>query len=550
MTVSSTRRRGNPAGEPAAQLGPADQSPSDSQAGRGSTSLLERVNPGTAIDLRLMAESALRSAAAMFAGFVATTAVALVLWTMTPDAIGGPEPFVRGAAGAYVLAHFGDVSIDGAQLTMTPLLLPMLFAAVVILGTVRGRPAGASMRDELVSIGVGALSYGILVTVVALTLAPVGARDGLVGLWAAALAAVALTAGSATRPGAVQERILDALPGWARAGGRAGAVALGCLLGGAAVVVAVALVLSFSTAAEVTDSMAGDFGGGLGLTVVGLGYLPNAVLAAVGFISGVGFRVGAGSYSPFGSIPADLPPLPLLAVVPADTGTTPFGLATMAIPIVAGVFAGISVIRNIRSARSRLQAVLVAGGVTGLVAGLLVALAGGGVVGGQWAQIGADGWRVGGVNALVVIVVAGAWVLAAGGGGARRAVLTGVLDLLPTRNSPDSPVPDSPVTDSPVNGDVDGEDELDADDYPNDELDADDDLIGQDADADDTVVDDHEDGDYEVADSDADLPDPDEDPDEISVLISVLIPVLIPVPIPPAAALRSDPARGAPGCGC
>ena len=361
----------------------------------------------------ILVEGAFRGALAMLAGFAATAALALVLWTITPTSTSGPEPQLSGAVAAYVLAHFGDIRIGAATLTLTPLLLTVLFGLLLAFGPGRGRIAGSTVAGELLSVGSGAVTYAVLVTVAALTLGPTGARDGWVALWSLVFAAAALGSGMWWHGSAVRTSVAERVPSWVRAGVGAAAGAVVVLIGGAALAVAGALVTSFATAAELNATVANSVGDGIALTVVGIGYLPNLVLAAVGYLTGTGFTVGAGSYSPFGSVPADLPPFPVLAAVPTSTDRSSIGLLLLIVPVLAGLTAALLVNRRVAERQDRALAVLIAAGGTGLITGLLVWSATGGVVGGPWPQMGANGWWAGLVAAVAVLVIAGAWVLAA-----------------------------------------------------------------------------------------------------------------------------------------
>ena len=371
-------------------------------------------HPDRAEVSRAAADGALRSALVMFIGFVATAACGLALWALTPGTDIGAEAAVRAATAAYVLAHFGHVGIDGAGLSLSPLLLPLVFGLLLAVGPGRGRPATASAVAEGASVAAGAVSYAALVVVAAVTLAPPGVAVLGAAVGAFVLAGVALGIGMLRRGGSLPALMSDRLPGWATVGLRAGCAAALTAVAGAGLVLAVGLALSFTTATDLASTLSDGAGDAIGLALAGLAYLPNAVLATVGYTTGVGFDIGPGRYSPFGSVPADLPPFPLLAAVPANTGLSVPGLVAMLVPVAAGVVAGHAVLRRVTDRRDRCAAVGVAAATAGLVIGLLVWAASGGVSGGVWPHIGAVGWRVGPVLGAIVLVVAGAWVLAAG----------------------------------------------------------------------------------------------------------------------------------------
>lgn len=419
-------------------------------------------------------EAAARGALAMFAGFVATVALGLLLWAVAPGTDLGAEPAVRAATAAYVLAHFGHVGIDGASLTLSPLLLPLLFGLLLAVGPGRGRALGSSATGEAVSVAAGAVSYAALVVVAAVTLAPPGVGVLGAAIGALVVSGTALGLGVLRRGPRLRELLAERLPLWATAGAAAGGAAALTVVAGAGLVFVVALGRHFTTAADLASTLSAGGGDAVGLALAGLAYLPNAILATVGYVTGVGFEIGPGRYSPFGSVPADLPPFPLLAAVPGSTGVSALGVATLIVPLAAGLVAGFVVQRRVTDRRDRFVAVAVAAGVAGLLGGLLVWAAAGGVSGGPWPHIGAVGGQVGPVLALAVLVVGWAWVAAAG----RSVAVAGGS----TGEALDAPA-DSPRTVDPQDVDSPGDD-------PDGHDLADHDPAGQGSDADDPA--DHE----------------------------------------------------------
>ena len=348
----------------------------------------------------------------MLAGLVAVVALAVTVWALNPSTGAGPLPVLRSAAAGYVLAHFGSISLGTAQLTAAPLAVPMMFGLLLVAASGRGRLTSASARAEAAAIAAGAISYALLVGVVVAVAAPPGARDYRAVLGALLLAGLAMMAGTFWRGDSLRLALLSRLPDAVRTGLRAGLAAASTLLGVAALVTAVALVMSFSRSAEVGTALGSGLGPGVGLTVAGAAYLPNALGAALGYVTGTGFGIGAGQYSPFGSVLADLPPFPLFAAVPQTAEPSPAGLVTLAGPVCAAVVAGISVLRRPQPRSAGVISVEVAAPIYGILLGVLSWLASGGVVGGAWPTMGATGWKVGAVAAGVVLVGAATWVLA------------------------------------------------------------------------------------------------------------------------------------------
>ena len=274
----------------------------------------------------------------------------------------------------------------------------------------------SSAADEATSVGAGAVAYAVVVGVITAVVAPSGAHELSAVLGALLLSLVCLSVGGLAPGHALRDVVLSRIPTYAVEGLRAGVAAALTTIATAALVLAVALALSFSDATDLASALGGGFGAGLGLVVVCLGYLPNAIGAALGYVTGTGFVVGDGQYSPFGSIPADLPPFPLLAAVPTTLGSSLIALLSLVGLPLAGVVAGWSLVRRLAGRRERLIGVGVAGGVAGVLSGGFSWLSSGGIRGGSWPVIGSVGWQVGVMVAASVLLVAGVWVLAAGAG--------------------------------------------------------------------------------------------------------------------------------------
>jgi hypothetical protein len=70
--------------------------------------------------------------------------------------------------------------------------------------------------------------------------------------------------------------------------------------------------------------------------------LPNFVIFAASWFTGVGFSIGAGSLiSPLGSAAGPLPAIPVLAVLPQ--GTLGFGMIAVVVPLVLAFFATLAI---------------------------------------------------------------------------------------------------------------------------------------------------------------------------------------------------------------
>ncbi|MBV9922981.1 MAG: hypothetical protein JOY78_19300, partial [Pseudonocardia sp.] len=125
------------------------------------------------------------------------------------------------------------------------------------------------------------------------------------------------------------------VPGWARVGVRGALFAVVALLGVGALMVLLALVIGAPSVAEAYRAVAPSFGAGVGVTLLALAYLPNAVVGGMSWALGPGVAVGSAAAAPlsaFAGVPSDFP---LLAALP--TATPPrWALAVLLLPIGVG----------------------------------------------------------------------------------------------------------------------------------------------------------------------------------------------------------------------
>lgn len=105
------------------------------------------------------------------------------------------------------------------------------------------------------------------------------------------------------------------------------------------------LLLAVNIAARWTDVIGVYQGlragvlGGAALTLGQLGFMPNLAAWSLAWSSGAGFNLGVGStVTPLETVVAPVPPIPLLAALPA--GNLGWGFAAIAIPVLGGLLAG------------------------------------------------------------------------------------------------------------------------------------------------------------------------------------------------------------------
>jgi hypothetical protein len=187
---------------------------------------------------------------------------------------------------------------------------------------------------------------------------------------------------------------------------RAGAVGITAALGLSALLLTAALVMSWADIVSVYQHLDAGIIGGVVLTVVELGLMPNFAGWALGWTSGAGFAIGTGSIiSPLETTVGPLPAVPVLAALPV--GGMEYGVAALMLPVVAGILAGWWFLREGEnhfdewlSLKIRARwftapvSTLLLGAFVGLVSGILAAgvvlITGGSAGVGRFVEVGAD----------------------------------------------------------------------------------------------------------------------------------------------------------------
>ncbi|MBM9467640.1 cell division protein PerM [Nakamurella leprariae] len=355
-----------------------------------------------------------RSVAVGAGSLLLVCGVTLLLWALTPESTGQPADALGAGVAVFAAANLVTVTVAGLSVTLVPLLLTLLIALTLGVSARRAAARPLGRAQELGAIAAGAGSSGLFVAVTTRSFTP----DGMIGpeafLPAAALALVAVGIGVLGPDSAWRAWLRGRTPGWLQAGFRAGLAGALALVAAGGLAVAAAVAASFTTAAGFLSAATPDGGSALGLTVLQVVLTPNAAVAALGYLTGVGLELGQASFSPFGSVPGPVPGLPLLAGVPHPTAPTAVGLAVLLLPLAVAGLVGHWVTRRVGHRRGRLGAVVAAAIVAGLVVAVLALVAGGGIAGSGVTgsatalSVGADPLRLGAVVAAGIAVVGGA----------------------------------------------------------------------------------------------------------------------------------------------
>ncbi|MGI9002576.1 MAG: cell division protein PerM [Pseudonocardia sp.] len=278
----------------------------------------------------------------------------------------------------WLAAHQIPLELSGRPLSVLPLLPTVAVFAIVAVGagwTVRC--LGGRLRADAGAVLAATAGAHAAVAVLGSALLP--QAEVAAAPWAAMVGA-GLVAGSAAAAGVVRACGLPAewvhrLPGWLRPALRGAAVALvGLAVSGAAVLLA-GLFLGAADVAAAYRELAPDAGAGLGVTLLALAYLPNAVLAGVSWALGPGVAVGTATASPFATGAGEPSSFPLLAALPT-TAPPSWAAVVLALPVAAGALAGLTCRRGAAQAQ-RLPSAAGAAVLTAVAVGLLASLAGG-----------------------------------------------------------------------------------------------------------------------------------------------------------------------------
>ena len=329
-------------------------------------------------------------------GLLAVVVPVLVLWAVDDRAGAGAVEALRTAGQLWLVAHGVTLEVPGGAYGLTPLGL-LLLPGWLLLRAGRASGPGAVWR-RAASVAGPYAGVGATVALLSGTGAVTTSLASAVG-WPLLLAAGAVIVGGTSRPTPDGLLRLD----------RPVLAATAVLVGAGALLVGASLAVHLPRAAELAGSSGPGVLGGLGLLLAGLALVPNAVLWGSSWLAGPGFAVGAGTaVGPFGHELGPVPALPLLAALPGGPVPGWVGALALAVPITAGLLAGVLVHRARPDASAVRTAVDAA--VVGLLPGALwtvLAWASGGPAGGErLTQVGPGPWSVG--LALALSVGAGA----------------------------------------------------------------------------------------------------------------------------------------------
>lgn len=355
------------------------------------------------------------AAAAAATSLVLAMAVALASWILASNGTGsGRQALAAGMLAVLGAAH-GGMTINGDPVGFVPLGATLIVAAPCwraggTLGAVAGRALDRRARALL--LGRSALAFALIMAILALVVHVGDNRADRIwtgfGAFALYLAAAAIPYARATAPERGHGEVSPAAVIM-----RAAGASLAVLLGASAALGGAATIHGAGRARELSEAVGGGGPSGLPLALIGVLCVPNAVIAALAYLVGPGFAIGAGtSFSAGAGATGAVPAFPLLAALPQGGGATPLVRAVMAAAFVGAGVAVVVVLRRRLPYPGPLALLLgsfAAAALTGLAAAALSWLGGGGLGSGRLADIGAAPLPVGvraGAGVLVVSLAA------------------------------------------------------------------------------------------------------------------------------------------------
>jgi hypothetical protein len=364
--------------------------------------------------------------ATLWAALLSYLPVAAVIGlARTLEGSGGLGGAAKAGLAGWLLGHGVPLGTSIGSLSLAPLLLTLLIlwrlnrAGLHVTRAIGARHSG-SPRAALLVAGTVGLCYAVLGAVAALIVdgrgtavsTPRAAFDFfLIGVLGALVGSLRGTDALA----ALARRCPPAL----RHGLRTGVVAALLILAAGAVFAGLSVALGGGQAAETIAAYRTGVAGQAGITLVSLAYGANGAVWAAAYLLGPGFLLGAGAAVRLTEVTVGtLPSLPLLAGLPSGPMGAA-GAALLAVPVLAGMFAGWLLTRRLARPRKTrpdqpvltatapawtlvLGSALLAGPVAGLLLGALAWMSSGSLGNGRLATVGPMPWSVALVATLVV----------------------------------------------------------------------------------------------------------------------------------------------------
>ncbi|MDO5736101.1 MAG: DUF6350 family protein [Propionibacteriaceae bacterium] len=338
--------------------------------------------------------------AVLAAGWLLMAGITALGWLTSPEAELNDALLL--ASDVLLLAHGVPVEVGGTPVSIMPLGLSLIMVVLALpvanlaarqaAGTKPGDGEAGRTRAQAQAIvarvaGTMAITHGVSAAILATALGVPGGTlrallggvvlSGVAGLWGASMA--------------VSFDFRRDWPGWVRAVPMAMSAAVLVCLAGGAVVLASALIAHRGRIGEIHAALEPGIAGTIILVLVQLLYLPNLVLWATAWVLGAGITLGDDSLLTMSVTDVGfLPAIPVFGAVGEPGLGGGVLLWWLLVGVVAGLVAAIMVV--MARPRARFDETALVGGLSGVVAGLLItvlcSLAGGGLGAARLAHVG------------------------------------------------------------------------------------------------------------------------------------------------------------------
>ncbi len=321
--------------------------------------------------------------------------VVLGTWVFAPLGSGRFGDVMRASAASWLLANGGSLRWQGATLSLPPLLGTVV---IVLFQRRAGRWLVSAVAGERISHLLQPLGFAVAAAISAQMLVIAAVSDGASQALTHNLLGAALVALVGFGWGVDRELALPRPPHVVMIG-RALRSFIAIVGAGSLLVLLVLGVAHHSAFGDVLSAVSADSTSSLQVLGLCLVFVPTALLWVAATLVGSGFAVGAGTHVSLSAVSMGaLPPVPLLALIPAHLPRSAAALSAVAF------LAAATAVWQMRGDRSLVHRGLVVVG--GALAGALLGLAGAGGFGpGRLAQLGTVWWQTG--------VACGGWLLGA-----------------------------------------------------------------------------------------------------------------------------------------
>lgn len=318
-------------------------------------------------------------------GYAAVAALLALVTSVAVDAVFSTTGVLAAAGPAWLAAYHVPVEISGHELGALPLLPTILVMALVAraAGGAADRLSTPSRSAALPVVGAVGGAHAVFGALVALVCSRESlASSPVLAFFACGVFATVAAIAGVTGPAALIRAVLNRADQALVVGLRAAALCLVALLGASAIVLASALVVSWPELVGSFRANATGLGDGLGMVLLSVAYVPNALIGTASFLTGPGFSIGVTSVGLWSAHGHGVPGLALLAAVPETHSA--WSLLLMVLPAAASVLVGRFCQRIGDRTSARMRGVLVAALLVAPICLVLAGLAGGALGGGRF----------------------------------------------------------------------------------------------------------------------------------------------------------------------